>query len=147
MTAHNMAKRRLVIITNELGAADSTLSHMMGFAISISMSFDILIVCDEKLLKDKSTLAEAVDLVESTGRRYGLDVCVELYCKSRILNMRDDLNNKRGLSMVLLSPALNNNRVLDLKQILKDVPVPIWQYRNRTGGTHHEQVKETVTRG
>lgn len=163
MTTKGKTGRRLVIITNERGAADDSLSYMMGFAISISAKLDILIICSDSALKQsregtsKTANAAAVDAINNTGRRYGIDVSVELYCKSRMLTMKDDVESKKGLTMVLLSPALNNDRVFDLRKILQGVPVPVWQYRTRPdmaitgrtgkGGTHHEQVKEDINRG
>ncbi|MBF0488504.1 MAG: hypothetical protein HQK98_10110 [Nitrospirae bacterium] len=135
MTTYGTINRRLVIITNEQGAADESLAYMMGFAISISNALDIMIICDDcslrPYLQGKSNAAHALDTIISTGRNYNFEVTVELYTRSHILTLKDNINNKRGLSMVLLSPALNINKVFDLRKILKEVSVPVWQYRTR----------------
>ncbi|MBF0554980.1 MAG: hypothetical protein HQK96_10565 [Nitrospirae bacterium] len=135
MKTYGTINRRLVIITNEQGAVDESLAYMMGFAISISNALDIMIICNDsslhQFLQGKSNAASALDTIISTGRNYGFEVSVELYASSHILTLKDNIDNKKGLSMVLLSPALNNNKVLDLRKILKEVSVPVWQYRTR----------------
>lgn len=133
MRTHGRINQRLVIITNERGAADDSLSFMMGFALSMSTAIDILIICDESSLKQNNQgeqgAAPSLETIKNTGRRYGFEVSVELYCKSRMLTMKDDIDNKKGLTMVLLSPSLNKRKVFDLSKILKEVSVPVWQYR------------------
>ncbi|MBF0459500.1 MAG: hypothetical protein HQK99_16540 [Nitrospirae bacterium] len=130
---HGKINRRLVIITNERGAADASLTSMMGFALSIPTAIDILIICDDNSLKQNNrgepTDTSAIETIKSTARKYGFEVSVELYCKQRMLTMKDDIDNKKGLTMVLLSPSLNKSKVFDLSKILKEVSVPVWQYR------------------
>ncbi|QWR76989.1 hypothetical protein [Candidatus Magnetomonas plexicatena] len=129
MKTQNTLNQRVVIITSERAAMDNSLTYMIGFAVSISTAIDIVMMCNDRsinqYMEGEPDITSAVDSIMETGKRYSLDLAVELCSTSNIFRLKDNLSKKKGLSMILLGPSVNNNKVLDLRKILKEIPVPV----------------------
>ncbi|MBF0466144.1 MAG: hypothetical protein HQK88_14275 [Nitrospirae bacterium] len=129
MKTQDTLNQRVVIITSERAASDNSLAYMIGFAVSISTALDIVMICKDRsmnqYLEGEPDITTALDSILDTGKRYGLDLAVELCSTSHIFRLKDNLSKKKGLSMILLGPSVNHNKVIDLRKILKEIPVPV----------------------